>query len=264
MPLSLELFDEISKATPHICDMNPNGPYTMSDLDDAGGIPAIMKRARNLLSNEMTNSGERIYQIADGAQIYNSNVIRPLDDPVHATGGITVLYGNLAPDGAVVKSAGVSDEMMVSTGKARVFDSEDSAMHAILGGLIQEGDVIVVRYEGPKGGPGMPEMLAPTAAIAGMGLKVALITDGRFSGGTRGPAVGHLSPEAAEGGPIGLVHDGDEITVDIRNRTLTVNLSDDELSARKTVWAPVKKEVCGYLKRYAAAVTSASSGAILK
>jgi dihydroxy-acid dehydratase len=175
-----------------------------------------------------------------------------------------VLYGNLAPDGAVVKSAGVSDEMMVSTGKARVFDSEDSAMHAILGGLIQEGDVIVVRYEGPKGGPGMPEMLAPTAAIAGMGLKVALITDGRFSGGTRGPAVGHLSPEAAEGGPIGLVHDGDEITVDIRNRTLTVNLSDDELSARKTVWAPVKKEVCGYLKRYAAAVTSASSGAILK
>ena len=202
MLLSLEIFDEISKATPHICDMNPNGPYTMSDLDDAGGIPAIIKRARDLLSNEMTNSGESIYQIADEAQIYNSEVIRPLDDPVHATGGITVLYGNLAPDGAVVKSAGVSDEMMVSTGKARVFDSEDSAMDAILGGLIQEGDVIVVRYEGPKGGPGMPEMLAPTAAIGGMGLKVALITDGRFSGGTRGPAVGHLSPEAAEGGPI--------------------------------------------------------------
>ncbi len=264
MPLSLEIFDEISKMTPHICDMLPNGPYAMSDLDDAGGVPAIIKQARNLLSNEMTISGKSIYQIADEAQIYNSEVIRPLDDPVHATGGITVLYGNLAPDGAVVKSAGVSDEMMVSTGKARVFDSEDSAMDAILGGLIQEGDVIVVRYEGPKGGPGMPEMLAPTAAIAGMGLKVALITDGRFSGGTRGPAVGHLSPEAAEGGPIGLLHDGDEITVDIRNRTLTVNLSDAELNARKTVWAPVKKEVRGYLKRYAAAVTSASSGAILK
>ncbi len=264
MPLSLEIFDEISKVTPHICDMLPNGPYAMSDLDDAGGIPAIIKRARTLLSDEMTISGKNIYQIADEAQIYNTEVIRQLDDPVHVTGGITVLYGNLAPDGAVVKSAGVSEDMMVYTGKARVFDSEDTAMDAILGGLIRGGDVIVVRYEGPKGGPGMPEMLAPTAAMAGMDLKVALITDGRFSGGTRGPAVGHLSPEAAEGGPIGLLQDGDEIMIDIRNRTLRVNLSDAELTARKAAWAPVKKAVCGYLKRYAAAVTSASSGAILK
>jgi dihydroxy-acid dehydratase len=175
-----------------------------------------------------------------------------------------VLYGNLAPDGAVIKSAGVSDDMIIYTGKARVFDSEDDATNAILGGLIKEGDIIVVRYEGPKGGPGMPEILAPTAAISGMGVKVALITDGRFSGGTRGLAVGHISPEAAEGGPIGLLKDGDGITIDVQTRTLTVNLSDDELNARKAVWVPVKKEVSGYLKRYSNAVTSASSGAILK
>jgi len=154
--------------------------------------------------------------------------------------------------------------MMIYTGKARVFNSEDAAMDAILGGLIREGDIVVVRYEGPKGGPGMPEMLAPTAAISGMGLNVALITDGRFSGGTRGPAIGHISPEAAEGGPIGLLKDGDEITVDIRSRTLTVNLSEDEFHVRKAVWTPVIKEISGYLKRYAAAVTSASNGAILK
>ena len=262
--LSLEIFDEISQRTPHICHMTPSGPYTMSDLDDAGGVPAVIKRARDLLDNEMTNSGKSIYQIADEAQIHDSGVIRPLDDPVHKTGGITVLYGNLAPDGAVVKSAGVSDEMMIYTGKARVFNSEDVAMDAILGGLIREGDVIVVRYEGPKGGPGMPEMLAPTAAISGMGLNVALITDGRFSGGTRGPAIGHISPEAAEGGPIGLLKEGDDITVDIRSRSLTVNLSEDEFHARKAVWTPVEKEISGYLKRYAAAVTSASNGAILK
>ena len=262
--LPLEVFDEISRKTPHICDMNPIGPHTMSNLDDAGGVAAVIKRAKELLSDEMTNSGKSIYQIADEAQIYNNEVIRPLDDPVHTTGGIAVLYGNLAPDGAVIKSAGVSDDMIIYTGKARVFDSEDNAMDAILGGLIKEGDVVVVRYEGPKGGPGMPEILAPSAAISGMGLKVALITDGRFSGGTRGLAVGHISPEAAEGGPIGLLRDGDEITIDVRTCTLTVNLSDDELNARKLVWVPVKKEVSGYLKRYSNTVTSASSGAILK
>jgi len=263
IPLPLSLFDEISMRTPHICSMNPNGPYTMSDLDDAGGVPAIMKRAKDLLSNEMTCSGKGIYQIADEAQIYRDDVIRPLDDPAHATGGITVLYGNLAPDGAIVKSAGVSDEMLRYTGKARVFNSEDGAMEAVLAGSIREGQVVVVRYEGPRGGPGMPEMLAPTAAISGMGLKVALITDGRFSGGTRGPAIGHISPEAADGGPLALIEDDDEITIDIVNRRLTAHLTADELAARKVNWAPVKKQVVGYLRRYAAFVSSASRGAIL-
>lgn len=263
IPLPLTLFDELSARTPHIAFMNPSGPYTMSDLDAAGGVPGVMKRARTLLSNEMTCSGKTIHEIADGAQIYRDDVIRPLDDPVHATGGITVLYGNLAPDGAIVKSAGVSDDMLRHTGAARVFDSEDEAMRAILAGSVKEGHVVVVRYEGPRGGPGMPEMLAPTAALSGMGLKVPLITDGRFSGGTRGAAIGHISPEAAERGPLGLLHDGDEITIDIPNHRLTAHLSDDELAARKATWKPPKKDVGGYLQRYAASVSSASRGAIL-
>jgi dihydroxy-acid dehydratase len=262
--LPLTLFDELSARTPHISYMSPSGPYTMGDLDAAGGIPGIIKRARTLFSNEMTCSGMSIHEIADGAYIYRDDVIRPLDDPVHATGGITVLYGNLAPDGAIVKSAGVSDDMLRSTGTARVFNSEDEAMRAILNGSIKEGHVVVVRYEGPKGGPGMPEMLAPTSALSGMGLKVPLITDGRFSGGTRGAAIGHISPEAAEGGPLGLLHDGDEITIDIPNHRLTAHLTDDELAARKATWEPLEKDVGGYLKRYAASVSSASEGAILR
>ena len=262
--IPLTLFDELSARTPHISFMNPSGPYTMSDLDAAGGIPGIMKRARTLLSNEMTCSGNTIYEIADDANIYRDEVIRPLDDPVHTTGGITVLYGNLAPDGAIVKSAGVSDDMLRSTGAARVFNSEDEAMRAILAGSVDEGHIVVVRYEGPKGGPGMPEMLAPTSALSGMGLKVPLITDGRFSGGTRGAAIGHISPEAAEGGPIGLLHDGDAITIDIPNHRLTVHLTDEELAARKATWTPPQKDVGGYLRRYAASVSSASHGAILR
>jgi dihydroxy-acid dehydratase len=262
--LPLALFDELSARTPHIAYMNPSGPYTMGDLDAAGGIPGVMKRARSLLSDEMTCSGLSVHEIAEGALIYREDVIRPLDDPVHATGGITVMYGNLAPDGAVVKSAGVSDDMLRFTGKARVFDSEDDAMNAILAGSVNDGHVVVVRYEGPKGGPGMPEMLAPTSAISGMGLKVPLITDGRFSGGTRGAAIGHISPEAAEGGPLALLRDDDEITIDIPNHRLTVHLTDDELTARKAKWRRPKKIVSGYLKRYAAAVSSASEGAILK
>jgi len=262
--LPLTLFDELSAQTPHITSLNPSGPYTMSDLDAAGGVPGVMKRARTLLRNETTCSGKSVYEIADEAHIRDDAIIRPLDDPVHATGGITVLFGNLAPDGAIVKSAGVSDDMLRYTGKARVFNSEDEAMRAILAGSVSEGQVVVVRYEGPRGGPGMPEMLAPTAAISGMGLRVPLITDGRFSGGTRGAAIGHISPEAAEGGPLALLHDGDEITIDIPNHLLAVQLADDVLVARKATWTPVRKDVGGYLKRYAAAVSSASNGAILR
>lgn len=263
--LPLTLFDELSAQTPHIASLNPSGPYTMSDLDAAGGVPGLMKRARTLLRNEMTCSGKSVYEIADEAHIRDDAIIRPLDDPVHATGGITVLFGNLAPDGAIVKSAGVRDDMLRYTGKARVFNSEDEAMRAILAGSVSEGQVVVVRYEGPRGGPGMPEMLAPTAAISGMGLSVPLITDGRFSGGTRGAAIGHISPEAAEGGPVGLLHDGDEITIDIPNHRLAVQLTDDVLAARKATWTPVRKDIIGgYLKRYAAAVSSASNGAILR
>ncbi|MGZ4915782.1 MAG: dihydroxy-acid dehydratase [Halobacteriota archaeon] len=263
LSLPLALFDDISARTPHICAMAPSGPYTMSDLDRAGGIPGVMKRAKALLNNEMTYSGKDIYQIADEARIENDAVIRPLDDPVHATGGITVLYGNLAPDGAVVKSAGVSDDMMQSQGRARVFNAENEAMHAILNGSIEEGEVVVIRYEGPRGGPGMPEMLSPTAALSGMGLKTPLITDGRFSGGTRGPAIGHISPEAAEGGPLGLLENGDEILIDITNHRLIVRLTDSELTARRAAWRPLEKDVEGYLQRYASLVSSASRGAIL-
>jgi dihydroxy-acid dehydratase len=262
--LPLTLFDELSAQTPHIASLNPSGPYTMSDLDAAGGVPGLMKRARTLLRNEMTCSGKSVYEIADEAHIRDDAIIRPLDDPVHATGGITVLFGNLAPDGAIVKSAGVRDDMLSYTGKARVFNSEDEAMRAILAGSVSEGQVVVVRYEGPRGGPGMPEMLAPTAAISGMGLSVPLITDGRFSGGTRGAAIGHISPEAAEGGPLGLLLDGDVITIDIPNHRLAVQLTDDVLAARKATWTPVRKDAAGYLKRYAAAVSSASNGAILR
>ncbi len=262
--LPLTLFDELSAQTPHITSLNPSGPYTMSDLDAAGGVPGVMKRARTLLRNETTCSGKSVYEIADEAHIRDDAIIRPLDDPVHATGGITVLFGNLAPDGAIVKSAGVSDDMLRYTGQARVFNSEDEAMQAILAGSVSEGQVVVVRYEGPRGGPGMPEMLAPTDAISGMGLRVPLITDGRFSGGTRGAAIGHISPEAAEGGPLALLHDGDEITIDIPNHLLAVQLADDVLVARKATWTPVRKDVGGYLKRYAAAVSSASNGAILR
>ncbi|HYA32762.1 MAG TPA: dihydroxy-acid dehydratase [Candidatus Bathyarchaeia archaeon] len=262
--LPLTLFDEISARTPHIASLNPFGKYTMSDLDAAGGIPGVMNRAKTLLHNELTCSGKRIHEIADDAHVNDDAIIHPLDSPIHPTGGITVLFGNLAPEGAVVKSAGVSDDMLRYTGKARVFDSEDEAMQAILAGSVREGHVVVVRYEGPRGGPGMPEMLAPTAAISGMGLKVPLITDGRFSGGTRGAAIGHVSPEAANGGPLGLLRNGDQITIDIPNHRVDVSLSDDILAARKAAWAPVRKDAAGYLQRYAAAVSSASDGAILR
>ncbi len=265
--LSLETFDRISRETPHISNLRPGGDFMMEDLDAAGGIPAVMKRLKELMNNTNTVSGRTIYEIADEAEIYDDEVIRPLDNPYHKEGGIAVLFGNLAPEGAVIKQTAVSENMMSFKGVARVFDSEEAAMEAILGGKIKPGDVVVIRYEGPKGGPGMREMLAPTSAIVGMGLSdsVALITDGRFSGGTKGPCIGHVSPEAAAGGPIGLLKDGDIISIDIPNRRIEVELSQAELEKRKREWRPPEPKIKkGYLARYAKFVTSASTGAVYK
>ncbi len=265
--ITLDDFDRISRNTPHIVSLQPGGEYLMEDLDSAGGIPAVMKRLRDLLEDAPTVSGLSIYEIADRARIFDEELIRTLDNPYHKEGGIAVLYGSLAPDGAVIKQTAVSDRMKVFKGKARVFDREEDALSAILGGEIKPGDVVVIRYEGPKGGPGMREMLAPTSSIVGMGLSdsVALITDGRFSGGTQGPCIGHVSPEAQEGGPIALVKDGDEIYIDIPNRRLDLLVEDEKLAKRKSEWKPIEKRVKrGYLARYSEFVTSASTGAVFK
>lgn len=266
IPLELNDFDRISNETPHICHMGPAGPYSMKDLDEAGGIPAVMQRIASLLHDLPTVSGMGVTQIVKQARVLNPEVIRPMDNPIHVKGGITVLYGNLAKDGAVVKSGAVSEKMLRYTGKARVFDSEDGAITSILGGEIKPGDVVVIRYCGPRGGPGMPEMLGPTSAIAGFGLSesVALITDGRFSGGTRGPCIGHISPEAVEGGLIGLLKDGDMIEIDIPGKRLDAKLSSEEIESRKTTFVPLKKQLRGYLSRYAKNVSSASLGGIVK
>ncbi len=265
--LPLETFDVLARKTPHIANMLPGGEHFLEDLEWAGGIPALMKRLKNKLNNNMTVAGKTIHEIADSAEILDSNVIRPLEKPYHKEGGIAILRGNLAPDGAVVKQTAVSKKMMKFEGKAKVFNSEEEGMKAIMKGEIREGDVVVIRYEGPKGGPGMREMLSPTAAIAGMGLSesVALITDGRFSGGTRGPCIGHVSPEAMEGGVIAIVEDGDIIKIDIPRRKIDVCLSDDEIKARLNKWKPPKPKITkGYLARYAKMVTSAGSGAVMK
>ncbi len=264
--LRLDDFDRISGETPHICHMGPAGPYTMKDLDEAGGIPAVMNRISGMLHDVPTVNGVSLLSIAGAAKVLNEEVIRPLDSPVHRTGGITVMYGNLAPEGAVVKSGAVSGKMLKFTGRAKVFDSEDECNEAILKRNIQPGDVVVVRYVGPKGGPGMPEMLSPTSAIAGMGLaeSVALITDGRFSGGTRGPCIGHVTPEAVEGGMIGLLKDGDLISIDIPGKRVDVKLSTAEVEARKKAFVPKKKELRGYLARYARNVTTASLGGLIR
>jgi len=265
--LPLELFDRISRETPHIVDMLPAGKYYLEDLEFAGGIPGILKRLKPKLHNTLTVSGKRIHTIAKEAFISDEEVIRNPSRPYHREGGIAVLKGNIAPEGAVVKQTAVSKEMMVFEGKARVFDSEESAMKAILSKKIERGDVVVIRYEGPKGGPGMREMLSPTATIAGMGLSdsVALITDGRFSGGTRGPCIGHISPEAMEGGPIAILRDGDIIRIDIPKRTIDVKLSNKEIKDRLSSWRPLRPKVSkGYLSRYAEMVSSASRGAIQK
>lgn len=267
LEIPLKEFDRLSRTTPHICDMRPGGRYTLFDLDKAGGVPAVMKRLESLLNLDcITVTGETVGRNIAGAEILDENVIRPLDDPVHSTGGLAVLYGTLAPNGAVVKTVAVPPTMLTCRGPARVFDSEEDATKAILDQEIRPGDVIVIRYEGPKGGPGMREMLAPTAAIWGMGLaeSVALVTDGRFSGGTRGPCVGHVAPEAVEGGPIALVREGDEILIDIPNRRIDLVINEEEFKARMGKWRPEKKEPKGYLGEYMRGCLSADRGASMK
>ncbi|MBQ3790118.1 MAG: dihydroxy-acid dehydratase [Lachnospiraceae bacterium] len=260
----------ISEKTPNLCHLAPAGPTYMEDLNEAGGVYAVMKELADagLLNLDcMTVTGQTIGENIKDAVNRDPEVIRPLDNPYSATGGLAVLKGNLAPDGSVVKRSAVVPEMMVHEGPARVFDCEEDAIAAIKGGRIVDGDVVVIRYEGPKGGPGMREMLNPTSAIAGMGLgsTVALITDGRFSGASRGASIGHVSPEAAVGGPIALVEEGDIIAIDIPNMKLELKVSDEELSARRAAWQPREPKVTtGYLARYAAMVTSGNRGAILE
>ncbi|MFA4842234.1 MAG: dihydroxy-acid dehydratase [Candidatus Omnitrophota bacterium] len=264
--LDLGVFDKISSRTPHITNLEPAGPHFMEDLEYAGGIPAVLKRLKHKLHNLRTLSGKSIYEIADAAEIFDAEVIRPLNRAYHAQGGIAVLSGNLAPNGAVVKQTAVSARMMKFTGRARVFNREEEAMKAILNRKIKKGDCIIIRYEGPSGGPGMREMLAPTAAIVGMGLadSVALITDGRFSGGTKGPCIGHVSPEAASGGAIAILKDGDIIMIDIPKRKIEVKLTKSEIAGRFRNWKPVAPKIkTGYLARYSKLVSSADKGAIL-
>ena len=260
----------ISEKTPNLCHLAPAGPTYMEDLNEAGGVYAVMKELADaglLHTDCMTVTGKTVGENIADAENKNPEVIRPLDNPYSKTGGLAVLKGNLAPDGSVVKRSAVCDEMMVHEGPARVFDCEEDAIAAIKGGKIVAGDVVVIRYEGPKGGPGMREMLNPTSAIAGMGLgsSVALITDGRFSGASRGASIGHVSPEAAVGGPIALVEEGDIIKINIPKMTLELAVSDEELAARKAKWQPREPKVkTGYLARYAAMVTSGNRGAILQ
>lgn len=264
--LLLEVFDELSRKIPHICDMLPAGRHYLEDLDYAGGIPAVLKRLREKIYDNITVSGKSIFAIADSAQIQDEDVIRPLKKAYHKEGGIAILRGNLAPDGAVVKQSAVSQGMMQFEGLAKVFESEEDAMKTILAGNIRSGDVVVIRYEGPKGGPGMREMLSPTATISGMGLSesVALITDGRFSGGTRGPCIGHISPEAMEGGPIAIIKNGDRIRINIPKRKIDLILSDEEMKMRLSTWSPPAPKIKkGYLSRYAKMVSSAGKGAIM-
>ena len=269
LEISLDMSNEISERTPNLCHLAPAGDTFMEDLDQAGGVYAVMKELtkKNLLHTDvMTVTGKTMGENLEGIENLNPDVIRPIDNPFSQTGGIAVLKGNIAPDGCVVKQSAVAPEMMVHEGPARVFDSEEDAIDAIYNKKINPGDVVVIRYEGPKGGPGMREMLNPTSAIVGMGLgeSVALITDGRFSGATRGAAIGHVSPEAAAGGNIALVNEGDLISIDIKNCSISVKVSDEELEERRKAWvAPEPKIKTGYAARYAKLVTSADKGAVL-
>ena len=267
--LNLRTFNEVSGKTPHLCSMSPGGPHHLQDLHQAGGIPALVAElVRGGLIHEasLTVTGKSIGENVKGKKIRNPAVIRSIDKPYHPTGGLAVLFGNLAPGGAVVKQSAVDEAMLKHSGPARVFDSEEAAQKSILDSKIRKGDVVIIRYEGPKGGPGMREMLAPTSAIVGVGRDrdVALLTDGRFSGGSRGAAIGHISPEAAEGGPIAVVKDGDMIEIDIPGRKLNLLISDDELKKRLSQWKPPKRELRGYLKRYASLVQSANTGAVFR
>ncbi|MCQ2498436.1 MAG: dihydroxy-acid dehydratase [Lachnospiraceae bacterium] len=262
--------NEISAKTPNVCHLAPAGPTYMEDLNEAGGVSAVMHQLadKGLLNTDcMTVTGKTVGENIKNAMNLNPEVIRTMDNPYSETGGLAVLKGNLAPDGSVVKRSAVVPEMMVHEGPARVFDCEEDAIDAIKGGKIVAGDVVVIRYEGPKGGPGMREMLNPTSAIAGMGLgsTVALITDGRFSGASRGASIGHVSPEAAVGGPIALVEEGDIIAIDIPNTTMTLKISDEEFAKRKANWQPRQPKVTkGYLSRYEKMVTSGNRGAVME
>jgi dihydroxy-acid dehydratase len=267
VPLPLSEFDRLSRETPQLTTVTPAGPHMMEDVEYSGGIPAVLNRLLPMLKKNPTVSGEEITSIARGGRVLDDGIIRPLARPVRPEGGIAVLKGNLAPGGAVVKQSGVDPKMFFFRGKAVVFESEDSAMAEIMAGKIVPGMVVVIRYEGPKGGPGMREMLSPTSAIMGMGLgtEVALVTDGRFSGGTHGPCIGHVSPEAMEGGPIALVRNGDAVVLDIRKRRLSLDVPAAELARRRKSWKPPAPKVgAGYLARYARLVSSAGAGAVVR
>ena len=269
--LPLAMFNEVSRKTPHLCSLIPGGPHSLQQLDEAGGVHAVMtelmQKAGCLDPEVLTVTGKTLRENLAASRVRDVTIIRPLSDPYHQVGGISVLYGNLAPEGAVVKQSAVASEMLVHSGPARVFNSEEEAQAAILGGKIISGDVVVIRYCGPRGGPGMPEMLSPTSAIIGMGLgkSVALITDGRFSGGTQGACIGHVSPEAADGGPIALIEEGDPISIDIPHNTITLDVTEALLAKRRTTWQPpLPKITSGYVARYSRMVSSGSTGAVLK
>ncbi len=265
--LELELFDKLGKESPQLTSIRPGGEHFMEDMEYAGGIPGVLNVLKDRLADNITTSGKNIKEIAEDGEVSDDDVIRPLDNPYKKEGGIAILKGNIAPDCAVVKHSAVSEKALNFTGTARVFNSEEEGMKAIMDKEIKSGDVVVIRYEGPKGGPGMREMLSPTAAIAGMNLSdsVALITDGRFSGGTRGPCVGHISPEAMAGGPIALIEEGDKIAINIPERKIDLLISDDEMKKRRDNWkAPEPKIKKGYLARYQKLVTSANTGAVMK
>ncbi|MBP2639903.1 MAG: ilvD 8 [Firmicutes bacterium] len=265
--LPLTLFDKISAKTPYITKLSPGGTHHMQDLNEAGGINAVMNelaKAGVIHTDAITVTGTVKERIAN-AKIMRSDVIKSVEAPYRSRGGIAILTGNIAPFGSVVKESAVEDNMLVLEGPAKVFDSEEIAIEAIIGGKIKDGDIVVIRYEGPKGGPGMREMLNPTAVITGMGLKVGLLTDGRFSGASRGACIGHISPEAMDGGPIGLIQENDIISINIPERKLNVNISDEEMAKRKAAWVqPQLRVTTGYLGRYAKLVTSANTGAVLK
>jgi dihydroxy-acid dehydratase len=270
IPLQLEKINEISEHTPHLCALSPAGDHHLEDLDRAGGVSAVLKElsGAGLIRDEcVTVTGEKLSDTIARATVWDYRVIRPMSNPYHHEGGLAVLYGNLAPAGCVVKQSAISREMLRHDGPARVFESEEEATEAIMNGKINRGDVLIIRYEGPKGGPGMREMLTPTSAIAGMGLDghVALITDGRFSGGTRGASIGHVSPEAMEGGPIAIITDGDRIMIDIPNKEVRIFLSEQEIQERLSTWSPPDPKITrGYMYRYAQNVSSASDGAIFR
>jgi len=268
--IDLNLINEISVTTPHICSLSPGGTHHIEDLYQAGGISAVLNELLNagIINDDcMTVTGKTVGENVKGSSILDNNIIRPVNNPYHSQGGLAVLFGNLAPDGCIVKQSAVLDEMLCHEGPARVFDSEEDATRAIMGGNIKKGDIVVIRYEGPMGGPGMREMLTPTSAIAGMQLDrhVALITDGRFSGGTKGASIGHVSPEAMQGGPVAIVKEGDIISINIPDKTITLKIYEQEIKDRLASWTPPEPNIShGYMARYARMVSSASTGAIVK